>query len=94
MLGVPYNGERAQVYWFDKDYQKYQAMINEALPGMANDIKNWSRKQDLILFHSHSEKTIGTYYLLDISNISLSFGDKNLFSDLSFFVNRVDVVVS
>ena len=42
-------------------------MINKALPGMANDIKNWSRKQDLILFHSHSEKTIGTYYLLDIS---------------------------
>lgn len=68
VLGVPYNGERAQVYWFDKDYQTYQAMINEALPGMANDIKNWSRKQDLILFHSHSEKTIGTYYLLDISN--------------------------
>lgn len=42
-------------------------MINKALPGVANDIKNWSRKQDLILFHSHSEKTIGTYYLLDIS---------------------------
>ena len=68
VLGVPYGGERPQVYWFDKDYQLYQAMINKALPGMANDIKNWSKKQDLILFHSHSEKTMGSYYLLDISN--------------------------
>ena len=43
-------------------------MIDDALPGMANDIKNWSKKEDRILFHSHSEKTIGSYYLLDISD--------------------------
>ena len=68
VLGVRYEAERPQTYWFDKDYQEYQAMIDNALSGMANDIKNWSKKEDRILFHSHSEKTIGSYYLLDISN--------------------------
>ena len=68
VLGVPYEAERRQVYWFDKDYKNYQAMIDNALPGMANDIKSWSKKEDRILFHSHSEKTIGAYYLLDISD--------------------------
>ena len=68
VLGVRYEAERPQTYWFDKDYQGYQAIIDDALPGMANDIKNWSKKEDRILFHSHSEKTIGSYYLLDISN--------------------------
>ena len=68
VIGVRYEAERSQVYWFNKDYQQYQAMIDKSLPGMANDIKNWSRSEDLILFHSHSEKTIGSYYLLDISN--------------------------
>ena len=68
VLGVRYEAERPQVYWFDKDYKNYQAMIDDALPGMANDIKNWSKKEDRILFHSHSEKTIGSYYLLDISD--------------------------
>jgi len=68
VLGVRYEAERPQVYWFDKDYKNYQAMIDNALPGMANDIKNWSKKEDRILFHSHSEKTIGSYYLLDISD--------------------------
>ena len=63
-----YEAERPQTYWFEKDYQGYQAIIDDALPGMANDIKNWSKKEDRILFHSHSEKTIGSYYLLDISN--------------------------
>ena len=68
VLGVRYEAERPQVYWFDKDYKNYQAMIDNALPGMANDIKNWSKKEDRILFHSHSEKTIGSYYLLDITD--------------------------
>ena len=68
VIGVRYEAERSQVYWFNKDYQQYQSMIDKSLPGMANDIKNWSRSEDLILFHSHSEKTIGSYYLLDISN--------------------------
>ena len=68
VLGVRYEAERPQVYWFDEDYKNYQAMIDNALPGMANDIKNWSKKEDRILFHSHSEKTIGSYYLLDISD--------------------------
>ena len=68
VLGVSYEAERPQTYWFDKDYQEYQAMIDNALPGMANDIKNWSKKEERILFHSHSDKTIGSYYLLDISN--------------------------
>ena len=68
VIGVRYEAERSQVYWFNKDYQQYQAMIDKLLPGMANDIKNWSRAEELILFHSHSEKTIGSYYLLDISN--------------------------
>ena len=68
VIGVRYEAERSQVYWFNKDYQQYQAMIDKSLPSMANDIKNWSRSEDLILFHSHSEKTIGSYYLLDISN--------------------------
>ena len=68
LLGVRYEAERPQTYWFDKDYQEYQAMIDNALPGMANDIKNWSKKEERILFHSHSDKTIGSYYLLDISN--------------------------
>ncbi len=68
VLGVRYEAERPQVYWFDKDYQQYQAMIDDALPGKANDIKNWSKKEDRVLFHSHSEKTIGSYYLLDIGN--------------------------
>ena len=68
VLGVRYEAERPQVYWFDKDYKNYQAIIDNALPGMANDIKNWSKKEDRILFHSHSEKTIGSYYLLDISD--------------------------
>ena len=68
VLGVRYEAERPQVYWFDEDYKNYQAMIDNALPGMANDIKNWSKKEDRMLFHSHSEKTIGSYYLLDISD--------------------------
>jgi len=68
VLGVRYEAERPQIYWFDKDYKNYQAMIDAELPGMANDIKNWSKKEDRILFHSHSEKTIGSYYLLDISD--------------------------
>jgi len=68
VIGVRYEAERSQVYWFNKDYQQYQAMIDKSLPRMANDIKNWSRAEDLVLFHSHSEKTIGSYYLLDISN--------------------------
>ena len=46
VLGVRYEAERPQVYWFDGDYKNYQAMIDNALPGMANDIKNWSEKED------------------------------------------------
>ncbi len=68
VLGVRYGAERLQVYWFAKEYQQYQAMIDNALPGMANDIKNWSRAEDRILFHSHSDRTIGAYYLLDVSD--------------------------
>ena len=68
VLGVRYAAERHQVYWFAKEYQQYQAMIDKALPGMANDIKNWSRSEERILFHSHSERTIGSYYMLDTSD--------------------------
>ncbi|GIT38671.1 MAG: hypothetical protein Ct9H300mP7_5920 [Verrucomicrobiota bacterium] len=33
VLGVRYEADRPQTYWFDKDYQGYQAIIDDALPG-------------------------------------------------------------
>ena len=65
LVGLRYTTEVSQTVWFDAEMQQVQATLDQALPGVMNQVIGWSDDENRILVISWSDRQPGVYYLLD-----------------------------
>ncbi len=65
LIGMTYVTESTRVLWFDSDFAKIQAAVDQARPGRTNLLVNQSRDDNRLLFLSFSDRDPGAYFLLD-----------------------------
>ncbi|MBL9218455.1 MAG: S9 family peptidase [Opitutaceae bacterium] len=66
LLGVHYEGDKAHVHWFDQNLKTIQANLDEAFPGMINDITGMSDDRKRLVIRSWSDVESGVRFLLDL----------------------------
>jgi dipeptidyl aminopeptidase/acylaminoacyl peptidase len=72
LLGIDYEAARPGTYWIDERRAKWQAQIDQALPGRVNRMQTPSDPGAApILVSSYSDRDPGRYYLFDASRGSL-----------------------
>jgi len=65
VVGIGFQTDLPQVYWFDADYKKMQASVDRALPNTQNFFVSSSRDGNKRLLLARGDRTPGTFYLLD-----------------------------
>jgi dipeptidyl aminopeptidase/acylaminoacyl peptidase len=65
MVGIRYTTDLLKTVWFDPEMSQLQAMLDRALPGVANTITGWSDDESKFMVFSWSDRLPGTYYVLD-----------------------------
>jgi dipeptidyl aminopeptidase/acylaminoacyl peptidase len=65
VVGVQYNADQPGEVMFDPELQRLQNTADKAFPGMWNSI-DWSRDRSRVLIFSASDRSPGTFYLLDV----------------------------
>ncbi len=66
ITGVSFNTDRRCFHFFDEFSKRIQVFLDEALPGYHNSVTSFDREETKCVVHSGSDRTMGTYYLLDI----------------------------
>lgn len=66
IIGVAYLTDKIEYKIFDKEYENIYNFINEKLPNYENHIVSCDKNETKFIIHSLSDKTLGSYYLLDI----------------------------
>lgn len=68
LLGVHYQAEHPEVYWFSPAYKQLQDGLDKALCGTFNEIVSMSDDGRKVVVLAQSDLTPGAYYLLDTTN--------------------------
>lgn len=71
LIGVSYEGERPAIYWFSPHFRALQASVDLALTNTVNLLINTSRDGTKAVFLATSDRTPGTYYLVDTGSMKL-----------------------
>ena len=83
ITGVSFNTDRRCFYFFDEFSKKIQVFLDEALPGYHNSVTSFDREETKCIVHSGSDRTPGSFYLLDLEKWEM----RKLF-DLSFWLKE------
>ena len=68
LLGVRYETEMPQQYWFEPEFRKLQESVDAASPGLVNEIVSMDRDLKRILVFSHSVRDPGRYLLFNLDS--------------------------
>ncbi len=71
LVGVVYHTDRPEVYWLDADLKKMQAAVDRALPVTLNSIVSTSRDWTKSVVLAASDRTPGTFYVLDMVTLKM-----------------------
>ena len=72
LVGVWYLRDAPRVQWLDKDFMAYQRVVDRAMPNTVNLYINHSRDEKRFLFFCFSDRSPGTYCLLDVEKHSFN----------------------
>jgi len=72
LTGVSYETDRQGYHFFDDRRARIQAHLDERLPGYDNRLISHSKDESRYVVHSGSDRSMGTYYLLDAETMELS----------------------
>lgn len=67
VVGVTYETERPEVFWFDADRKRLQASVDRALTNTLNRVVSISRDERRAIIWAGSDRSPGTYYVLDVT---------------------------
>src|SRR5207247_6175539 len=65
LLGVLYQADHPQIDWFENRFTSLQSRVDEALPNAMNVLVSSSRDETKHLFLSFSDRSPGSYYLMN-----------------------------
>ncbi len=71
ITGVSYELEKREFYYFDEFSRKIQTFLDELLPDYHNSITSFDHEETKCIVHSGSDRTFGSFYLLDLLNWKL-----------------------
>jgi len=71
LLGVICHTERPEMFWFEPARRSWQAAVDKTLTNTLNQLVSASRDERKAIFLARSDRTPGTYYLLDTKSTRL-----------------------
>jgi dipeptidyl aminopeptidase/acylaminoacyl peptidase len=71
LLGVVCQAERPEVVWFDPNRSRWQKSVDNALTNTVNHLKSVTRDSSKAVFLASSDRSPGTYYLMDTKSMGL-----------------------
>ena len=86
ITGVSFTTEKRCFHHFDESRRRIQKFVDEKVPGYHNSILSFDREETKCILHSGSDKSMGSYYFLDIEKWELA----KLF-DASPWINEEDM---
>jgi dipeptidyl aminopeptidase/acylaminoacyl peptidase len=72
ITGAAYVTDRLHLHFFDDRRRKIQEFLDERLPGYENHLTSHSRDETKYIVHSASDRTMGSYHLLDMAAMELT----------------------
>jgi dipeptidyl aminopeptidase/acylaminoacyl peptidase len=72
VVGAFCQTERPETYWFNPQYKKFQTRVDQALTNTFNMLVNVSDDETKALFLATSDRSPGTYYLLETTAMKLN----------------------
>lgn len=72
ITGVSFVTEKLKFHFFDDFRKKCQKFVDKNLPDHSNDIISFDKEETVAVVISNSDRTLGSYYLLDIENWKIS----------------------
>ncbi len=71
VTGVIYYTDKRHYHFFDEHRQQIQDFIESKLPGFENYLSSYTRDESKYIVYSASDRSRGTYYLLDLRSWTL-----------------------
>jgi dipeptidyl aminopeptidase/acylaminoacyl peptidase len=71
VVGVAYETQRPEVFWFDPQFKAMQEMVDRALPGTLNQFVSVSRGGQKRVVLATNDRTPGTFHLLDTQTMKM-----------------------
>ena len=72
IVGVSFETDKQGYAFFDDHRASLQKLVDEKLPGMDNTLTSSSRDETMYVVHSGSDRTMGSYHLLDVDKMELT----------------------
>ena len=72
LTGAVFDTDRRGYQFFDEQRASIQRLLDERLPGRQNRLVSHSRDESRFVVHSGSDRTRGTYFLLDVATSQLT----------------------
>jgi dipeptidyl aminopeptidase/acylaminoacyl peptidase len=72
LTGVLYETDRLRLSFVDAERERIQRFLDGQLPGYDNLLTSYSRDETRYIVHSSSDRTLGSYYLLDVESMDLT----------------------
>jgi len=72
LTGAAYETDRFRLAIWDERRERIQRALDERLPGRQNVVVSHSRDETLYVVHSGSDRTLGSYHLLDTETLELT----------------------
>ena len=72
LTGVTFESDRLHYRFFDDQRAELQKFLDRELPNYENHLTSWSRDESRYIVYSGSDRHMGKYSLLDISEMSLT----------------------
>jgi dipeptidyl aminopeptidase/acylaminoacyl peptidase len=72
LTGVSYETDRQGYHFFDEERARLQSFLDEQLPAYDNQLVSHSKDETRYVAHSGSDRSMGSYYLLDAKNMELT----------------------
>jgi dipeptidyl aminopeptidase/acylaminoacyl peptidase len=70
--GVTFETDRVGYAFFDAERERIQTFLDRRLPGRENQLVSHTRDESRYVVHSGSDRSQGTYYLLDARELALT----------------------
>ncbi len=86
LLGVSYQTDRPEIYWFSPQYRSLQASVDRVLTNTVNRLMNTTRDGAKAVFLASNDRTPGIYYLVDSSS-----GRIKELSDVAEWINPAEM---
>ncbi len=72
ITGIAYQTDQVGYHFFDDERADLQRFLDEKLPGYQNQLVSHSKDETKFIVHSGSDRSMGTYYLLDMATMKLT----------------------